>query len=130
MIWVSQHAPYVHKPIIKGDKAEVWIEGDEMGPIDSALRMKGPLMQVRGIYKLLLTDTFWKLQVDGINLQREKGALHWRIEDVQANDLHLSVDAAIRYLTDLQDESADPTVKRNAEKTIVALRGYVPKSKN
>jgi hypothetical protein len=131
VIWVKGFEFRVSKPTITGNKAEVWTSGDVLGPIDSTLRLKGTMVfeQVRGVFNLTLTNSYWKLRNDGKTLEQTNGAFQWRISDDQTNNVYLSLDTAMGYIARLRDETRDPIVKKNADKTIAVLRGYVAKAK-
>jgi hypothetical protein len=74
------------------------------------------------VYDLVLTDTHWELERPGESLKEMKGTPQWRIETFEIQPW-VTIEAAIRYLTRLRDESSSPTIRRNAEKSIAALRG-------
>jgi hypothetical protein len=48
----------------------------------------------------------------------------WRIEGAQPTEMHLTADSAIRWVTQRRDKTKDPTIRRNADQTIVKLKPY------
>ena len=81
---------------------------------------RGPAPIVRP-YDLVLTATHWEF---GPNLEgpREvKGPPEWRIETFEIEPW-VTIEAAIRYLTRLRDESSSGITKRNADESIATLR--------
>jgi hypothetical protein len=72
-------------------------------------------------YDLVLTATHWEF---GPNLEgpREvKGPPEWRIETFEIEPW-VTIEAAIRYLTRLRDESSSGITKRNADESIATFR--------
>jgi len=69
---------------------------------------------------LSLTDSFvmggpiW-------NEEKTKGTLRWRMNG-RGGSSDVSVDAAIRWVTEMRDKSNDPAMKYNAERTLAILR--------
>ena len=49
------------------------------------------------------------------------GALQWRIEG-PVPEPHLTVDAAIRYVTEIRADTKDAATRRNADRTLAALK--------
>ncbi|HPT29006.1 MAG TPA: hypothetical protein PLZ95_21475, partial [Bryobacteraceae bacterium] len=131
-------------PRIIGNRTKVGLRRDELGQIDSAGRftslvapslldssghyrkkpwgpeLHGPVY-VGGHYELVLTDTHWEFTPGREDLREVRGAPEWRIENFDIHPL-VTVQAAIRYLTRLHDESSSEVTKRNTEKSIAALR--------
>ena len=73
------------------------------------------------IYYLVLTDSYWGFGPDRHGLRQVKGPLEWRIESFQYEPM-VRIDAAIRYLTEVGDQSHSEVTKKNAQKSIAALR--------
>ncbi len=124
----------VGKPHIGGTSAEVWIEYTGLGQIDSKLRFswgkqpQGPVF-TRGFYMLVLTDRHWIIHGEHGELKEVTGVKEWRIKDFQP-ELLMTLDTAIRYITEMRDKSEDPVIKNNANSTIAILRGYASKPKH
>jgi hypothetical protein len=124
--------------VVKGGQAEVWTESTDWGTVDRMARfsrvvgratgpaglgdaMQGPIMG-RHYYRLVLTGKYWALCRDGVSLQEVNAKPAWRIE-VSDPQPRVSIDAAIRYLTTLSSTSSDPTIRKNAVRSIAAIKG-------
>jgi len=60
------------------------------------------------------------LEFDKQGLKEVSGAREWRIEETDAA-IWLTVETAIRYVTQMRDQSNDPVIKRNADRTLAVL---------
>jgi hypothetical protein len=104
---------------VTGIRAEVWTDFDFLGKVYPTGRfsrslggsppVKAPLPS-GSKYSLILVD-----QHSGPSSQA------WKIEDFSFNSL-VTIDAAIRYLERLRDETRRDDIKRNAERSIAQLR--------
>jgi len=92
-------------------------------PVTPQQKLNGPASCVRP-YDLVLTDTHWEFGPGGLGLREVKGPPEWRIETFELYPWVTS-EAAIRYLTQLRDESPSGTIKRNADKSIATLRRFL-----
>lgn len=104
----------VSRPLIEKGRAEFYVEYIELGRIDVAtIRFSNPLPN--GI----------KVRAGFYVVQQSKpgsgGAPVWRIEG-PVPEPHLTVETAIRYVTELRDRTKDPRLKRNANRTLTSLR--------
>ncbi len=88
-------------------------------------RVRGPA-QLAIIWRLSLTDTYWEFGPNREGPREVKGPLEWRIEEFPFEP-SVTIDAAIRYLTKLRDESASAAVRANAEKSIADLGHLKPR---
>lgn len=88
--------------------------------------VRGPAPLLR-VYDLVLTDTHWEFGPGREELREVKGAPEWRIETFEAEPW-VTIDAAIRYLTRLREESSSASVKANADKSIATLRRILHES--
>ena len=106
-----------------GDRARVETKwGDSCGSIDSQLRYK-PIMPVGGC---IMTGEIFSLvfvhhpraKVNGVQV----GDIgEWKIEEApQARAA--DIPAVMRYVEKVRDESKDPVIQSNADKTIAALK--------
>jgi hypothetical protein len=89
-------------------------------PGQSGGKLYGPVPLIRR-YELILTETHWEL---GPNLEGPRevtGLREWRIETFEAEPW-ITAETAIRYLTGLRDGSGREVTRRDAERSIVALR--------
>jgi len=107
---------------LDGDRAQVdtkW--GDYYGTIDSLLQFKG-LSEYGG--SVMLAESFSLLYIhqpraDGGSPSSDAG--EWKIDEA-GSVRAASIPAAIKYLEDRRNASKDPTLRRNAGKTIDALK--------
>jgi len=86
-------------------------------------QIHGPAPIVRE-YDLVLTDTHWEFGPSLESLREVKGSPEWRIETFEFEPW-ITIDVAIRYLTQLRDGPSSALIKRNAETSIAALRRLV-----
>jgi hypothetical protein len=127
-IFVTTKHHSVSERWIKGNRAEVqdgwW---DPLGSFDSALRYipnsKTGTDGNIGVYHLILTDKHWEHGADG-SAKEVTGPLHWKI-DGPLTRRWTTVEAAIRYVTQMRDKSSDALVKQNADKTIEILQRHL-----
>jgi hypothetical protein len=109
-----------------GDEAEVETKWDDFyGTIDSALRYKPPpyggRIMMGQLFAMVRT-----LQQGGTD-ERDKttgiiGREEWKIKGPQ-NVRFATIPAAIKYVEEIRDQSKDPVIRENANKTIAALKG-------
>jgi len=71
---------------------------------------------------LLLSEKHWQIAQDA-TVKELDGPLAWRIEDTFFEPF-ITLDTAIRYVTQTRDKTADPVIKKNAAKTLAILRNY------
>ena len=130
---------------VGGNRAEVQVGQSLVGQIDSSGRFTSvvspPLIDHLGqspkqpiaaelygpeiidrVYELVLTNTHWEFGPGGKDLREVKGPPEWRLEHFEYEP-EVRIEAAIRYLTRLRDESTSETIKRNVEQSIATLRG-------
>ena len=113
----------VWDPIINGNGAQVMIGVRSLGGIDSSLHYLPPDGSAvkEGVgYHLLLSDKHWEFGGDGKTLKEVIGVPEWRI-DRTGTKIFLTVDAARRYITQARDKTADPLIRRNADRALAAL---------
>ena len=109
-----------------GDEAEVETKWDDFfGTIDGALRYKPPPYG-RSIMLGQLFAMVRTLQQGGTD-ERDKttgiiGREEWKIKGPQ-NVRFATIPAAIKYVEEIRDQSKDPVIRENANKTIAALKG-------
>jgi hypothetical protein len=48
----------------------------------------------------------------------------WKIEGAQPKEMHVTVDAATRWVLQARDKASDPASRRNADQTIIKLKPY------
>jgi len=76
----------------------------------------------RFAFNLVLSDKRWEIATGG-TVKEFDGPPAWRIEDTFFEPF-ISLDAAIRYVTQTRNKIADPVLKRNAGKTLSILKYY------
>ena len=109
-----------------GDEAEVETKWDDFfGTIDGALRYKPPPYG-RSIMLGQLFAMVRTLQQGGTD-ERDKttgiiGREEWKIKGPQSVRF-ATIPAAIKYVEEIRDQSKDPVIRENANKTIAALKG-------
>jgi hypothetical protein len=98
--------------------------GLDMSPRLEGPQMRGPAPLVRE-YDLVLTDAPWELVPGREDLREVKGPPEWRIDGAPEAEPWVTIEAAIRYLTQLRGKSGDPVIKGNADKSIATLRSFL-----
>lgn len=121
---VSNHFS-VWDAMIRDNSAEVTVGvGGLMWKIDPEMRVHTWSDQIKGFisYKLVLTDRHSGIASDrkasDVNTPRE-----WRIEK-EPTTIFLTLNTAIKYLTQVRDSTDDPAIKKNAEQSIAELKRH------
>jgi len=113
---------------IKGNMAEYSLGYEELGQITSLLQfvVSNSGVETRSIckYNLILTDDNRRPVSDEKTAKEMDAALEWRIEGAQPAEMHIGVDAAVRYLTEMREQTKDPIAKKNADKGLAMLKSY------
>jgi hypothetical protein len=119
------------------DTSRATVSTNSLGDIDSSLRLSNyPPMRLLPDFAsasacygddlfwftLLLSDVHWEIAPDGA-VKRVNGAYAWRIEDPNFEPL-VTLDTAVRYVTEMRDKTAEPSIKNNADRTLTILKGY------
>ncbi len=121
----------ISPPKIEGNRAEFYVEYIYLGQLNrSAARFLSPSFPlppdpstVRAEYSLLLADKDHKPNTNESVEQQETRSSEWRIEGHQPEQ-HITVDTAIQYVTQIRDKTADPVIRKNANKTLATLKRY------
>jgi hypothetical protein len=114
-------------PDMHDDSAQFIVDYNVWGELDSSLRFtreegRIPDKPIRDREYFDLTLTPLHNQVgDRGKMEVVRGPLEWRIEIIPPGP-RVSVDAAIRYVTEMRDKSGDAATKVNATKAIAALK--------
>lgn len=115
----------VSEPLIKGNKAEFYVEQMMLGQLDSSLRYKPALpaepdepIMLRRDQSLMLTTEYSKAGPGGTE-QTIIGQPAWRLDTEYTPSV--SVQAAIGYVETMRDTTQDKTLRDNANKTLAAL---------
>jgi len=113
----------VSRPVFEGGKARFYSEYIVLGRIDLS---QGRFLSPKGVFSLL---------PPGIKVREEfsvrkrtadltgNGAAKWLIEG-PVPEPHLTVDTAINFITKLREETTDPIVRKNAERSLAALKHF------
>ncbi len=107
---------------IKGTTARVTVGIEPEGRLDSTLHLvPSGLTPKAGIwYDLVLTDKHWELGHNG-QTREVTGPLEWRIKQCEPA-IWITVDTAIRYVTEMRDKTTAPVIKKNADATLAKLK--------
>jgi hypothetical protein len=120
-----------------GSFGEAEVSTNSLGKLDSSMRLSNyPSMRLplappsasacfgddRFGFSLLLSDKHWEIGANGI-VKELAGPPAWRIEDTSFEPL-LTLDTAIRYVSQVRDRAAASVVKSNAAKTLRILNYY------
>jgi len=124
-IYVVSTGGAVGEDWVKGDRAQVETKwDDDYGTIDSALRYKPPSpgghIAMAQMFSLVLTHA----QSDGSGqgtLATTSPAAEWKFEGA-LRIRSATIPAALKYVARMRDRSTDPAIRKNAAKTIAALK--------
>jgi len=121
----------VGEALIEGDTAEIDISANSLGELDSSLRLTdyppnkpsascGCYGDNGLAYTLLLSEKplDWEATPRGAKAKEFTGPLAWRIYSFDPPEPWITLDTAIRYVTDMRDKTTDPAIKKNADKTL------------
>jgi hypothetical protein len=127
MIWVISPEYAVDDVSIEGSRAEVYFGFEPFGHIDGALQWHAPdprIMKYADMFHLSLSDKRWEAGADGKTIPHPVNPPQWLITDPAP--LYLNVEAAIRYVAGRREQTADPTLRKNADATLVTLKKLKP----
>jgi hypothetical protein len=105
------------------DRADVMVAVSTIWKIDSRMSLKqysSPNESKSGFVYTVIRDKNSE-SGDGREVQKAHGPSEWKIEGVGEN-IWLTADTAIRYVTEVRDHTSDPVIKQNAEKTLIKLK--------
>jgi hypothetical protein len=124
-IWVVSTGGLVGEDWVKEDRAQVETKwNDSFGTIDSSLRLKPPdasgSIMMGEIFSLVFIHQPSGTKGAG-EASETAGLGEWKIEGPR-HVRTATVPVAIRYVTEMRDRSNDPVIRRNADKTIAALK--------
>jgi hypothetical protein len=99
---------------------------DYYGAIDSALRYTAPhtevpVTMIGYVFRLIYTNNRIETDKHGAVIREVDGPWEWKIEAPQMSRW-TTVSRAIEYVTMMRDRTDDPVLKKNAAKTIAALK--------
>lgn len=116
----------IKRTAFSGKSADVFVEYAALGELDSQLHFTAPTTNGNVIgqdYKLVLSDKYSFPARNTIPPREFTGPSRWRIDQAPAEQW-ISVTAAIRYLTEMEQTTNDAVMKNNAEKALAALAKY------
>jgi hypothetical protein len=124
-IWVVSTGGAIGEDWVEGDRAQVETKwNDSYGTIDSSLRLKSPdprgSIMMGEIFSLVFIHQPSGTKGTG-EVSETPGLGEWKIEGPRRVRT-ATIPVAIRYVTEMRDQSNDPAVRRNADKTIAALK--------
>lgn len=114
----------IKRTTFSGKNADVSVEYAVLGELDGKLRFVAADAKVNVVeqdYKLVLSDKYSFPARGSIPARESTGPSRWRV-DKAPPERWISVTAAIRYLTQANQDSADPMIRQHAEKALEALR--------
>jgi len=113
----------VRNPKIQDNKAQVIVgTAGTVWKIDSHMRLGICSDQGKDfwVHKLVLSAKHWEFTSDGRSLKEVDGEPEWRFEK-EGNHVYVTVETAIRYLSQVRDSSTDPVIKKNADRALEVL---------
>lgn len=119
----------LYRVSINGDKAEVVMDYDDGGRIDSNLRYSPPskpkAFKTGIVFNLTLTPSYTQMfGPDGkTEIERKPmgpGYSAWKIEG-PTFPRWTTVNTAIRYVLEMRNKTTDPATKKNADETLTKL---------
>ena len=118
----------VWDPVIKDGTAEVIVGFRDTCKcnIDHELRLV-PSKSYSAIktsvrFKLVLTNKHWTFDSHGTPMREVEGTPQWRIDAYSTDSpTWLTIDAAIRYLTEAGNHATNPVFKQNANESLAKL---------
>jgi len=107
------------RPAFEKGGAEFYVEYIQLGQIDPSQGRFSilPTMKVRAAFHVINPS----VPRSGAGVDQSAESDEWRIAG-PVPDPHVTVDAAIRYATELRTKVTDPTTRRNADATLAALK--------
>jgi hypothetical protein len=117
------------------DSTRAIVYTNALGHLDSALRLLkypswrlGPVNssacngQDIFLFHFVLSEKYWETTANGTAKELD-GPRAWRVEDTSYEPF-ITLDTAIRYVTEKRDKTADPVIKKNANRTLTILKYY------
>ena len=108
---------------VKENRTEIVNQCIDLGRIDDRLRYSDPgydrYDKINVVHILVLTDKHWEVGASGTE-KEVIGPLTWRIENPEPV-IWITVHAALQYVTKARQETAEPELRKNADRTLAAL---------
>jgi len=111
---------------VVGSTANLYVEYASVGDLDPSLHFVSAAPggnNIREDYKLVLNDKYVLPTRGTVPAKVLIGPSRWQIEDAHPEQW-ITVNAAIRYVTEIHQTAKDPIIKENADKTLAALAHY------
>lgn len=108
-----------------GNRATFYVEYATVGELDSSLSFTSVTPAggiVREAYTLLFANYSLPTREE-ISARQQTEPVTWKIEDANSEQW-ITVNAAIRYVTQFREAATDPAVRANAEKALATLARY------
>jgi hypothetical protein len=121
-VWVISPNYSVDDVSIQSGHAQVYFGFLPFGQIDAMARWHPPdpgIMKYAEIFHLTLSDKRSETEEGGKIVTHIVNPPQWLITDPPG--VYVSVEAAIRYITKLRQQTDDPAVQKNAAATLAAL---------
>ena len=114
----------VNNAVLMAAKGGLYVEYVGLGDLDSSLRFTSGVpggIKVREGYTLALSNKYSVPGAAGKPGQEFIGPNRWKIE-AAPSEQWITVNTAIRYVTEMRNKTNDPAIKQNADETLVKLR--------
>jgi len=114
---------------LKDNRAEAETKwSDYFGTIDVTLRYHSPKRppqfvaptMAAFVFRLVYTNKHREIGTKGETIKEVTGPWEWKIEEPMGR--WTTLDRAIEYVSLMRDRTDDPTIKKNADKTIATLK--------
>ena len=113
----------VSNAVLMGANGNLYVEYIALGDLDSSLRFTNGVpggVKVREGYTLALSNKYSLPGAKGKPAQELIGPNRWLVAD-SPPEQWITVNTAIRYATEMRDQTTDPAIKQNADQTIAKL---------
>jgi hypothetical protein len=123
LILVVSNSWSVNGESVKRNSAEVIVGFEDAGRIDSLLRYTPPketgALKSGQLFRLEMASSHWQTyELDGKTVTKEMtGPPGWQITDPQGVPW-TTVNTAVRYVLEMRNKTRNPTIKKNADKTL------------
>ena len=115
----------ISNAVLMGAKGDLYVQYIALGDLDSSLRFttRAPSgIKVREDYTLVLSNKYSLPGASGKPAQELLGPSRWKIAD-SPPEQWITVNTAIRYVTEMRDKTTDPAIKQKANQTLAKLMG-------
>jgi len=97
----------------KGDKTQFLMGYEEVGRINTSSLHFAPSNS---------GDVMWSF--DKYTVVSTATPFEWRIDGVQPVEMHLTANAAMRYVTQMRARTSDPAIQKNADQALAKLSRF------